>query len=467
MEKINKNKYKILLVILIILIAIVISKGLNKSNIVNVYSNNKEEYISVYFNKSVNRKYHNGVDINQNVNFEEILVDRILKSKKSIDMCVYEINLPRIVEALILKASQGVDVRVIIDAKDTDDEYYVKRDKIMRLYVEKMARGRDELIGTEDDVIVFSDSPIFAVTDSNLREKFELPTLDIEKSDIIMGNYIYTGYLLCQGEKRDDVKYYAPNVQMHNKFLVFDSEIVWTGSWNLTVTGTYGTEENMKKGRLVGNIQHCVEIKDMDVARAYTEEFNEMWGSSGKYPNSEDSNFNKRKRDNTNHFFEVDGSIIEIYFSPSDEGINRIVELIEQEADYNVHFSAFAFSDNRIIEALRKKYEGEGGKRTGFKIKGIIDEDSFNQSWSASQKMLQGWYNVPAIVKDNYKRKFHCKTMIIDGGTKSNPIVITGSMNFTNNGDKVNDENFIIVYNKEISDAFIAEFYSRFSEFVE
>ena len=467
MKKINENKYKILLIVAIILIAIFALNNLKKSSIVNVYSNNKEEYINIYFNKSVNKKYYNGIEINQNVNFEDIVVDRILKSKESIDMCVYEINLPRIVEALILKASQGVDVRVIIDAKDTDDEYYVKRDKIMRLYVEKIIRGEDELIGTEDDIIVFSDSPIFAVTDQNLREKFRLPGLDIEKSDIIMGNYMYTGYLLCEGEKRDEIRYYTPNVQMHNKFLVFDKEIVWTGSWNLTITGTYGTEENMKKRRLVGNIQHCVEIKDIDVAEAYNQEFNEMWGSSEKYPNGENSNFNKRKRNNTNHIFEVDGSIIEIYFSPSDEGVNRIVELIEKEADCNVYFSAFAFSDNRIIEALRRKYEGEDGKRTGFKIKGIIDEDSFNQSWSVSQKILQGWNNVPAIVKDNYERKFHCKTMIIDGGTKRNPIVITGSMNFTNNGDKVNDENFIIIHDKEISDAFVAEFYSRFLEYVE
>ena len=192
-----------------------------------------------------------------------------------------------------------------------------------------------------------------------------------------------------------------------------------------------------------------------------------MWGSSGKYPNSKLANFNKRKRDNTNHLFEVDGTLIEVYFSPSDNGIDRIVELIEKEADYNIHFSAFAFSDNRIVKALKNKYEGKDGNRTGFKIKGIIDEDSFNQNWSASQKMLQGWENVPAIVKDNYERKFHCKTMIIDGGTKSNPIVITGSMNFTNNGDKVNDENFIIIYNKAISDAFTAEFYSRFLEYVE
>ena len=47
----------------------------------------------------------------------------------------------------------------------------------------------------------------------------------------------------------------------------------------------------------------------------------------------------------------------------------------------------------------------------------------------------------------------HHKVFIIDNET-----VITGSMNPTGNGDKYNDENILIIRNKEITGRFLQEF---------
>lgn len=52
---------------------------------------------------------------------------------------------------------------------------------------------------------------------------------------------------------------------MHNKFAVIDHQIVWTGSYNLTYTAPFNTN-------------NVVVIKDEAVAAAYTHEFEEMGG---------------------------------------------------------------------------------------------------------------------------------------------------------------------------------------------
>jgi len=63
---------------------------------------------------------------------------------------------------------------------------------------------------------------------------------------------------------------------MHNKFVIIDANhsdpmkpLVWTGSTNWTERQLY-TDNNS-----------VIIVQDQTLARAYTMEFNEMWGSSG------------------------------------------------------------------------------------------------------------------------------------------------------------------------------------------
>jgi hypothetical protein len=101
--------------------------------------------INVYFNKSAYTQYGAKINnrANYHVNLENRLLKRINEATASIDLATYEINLERIVEALINKAGEGVKIRVIADAKapDPDDQDRTKRYEIMRLLIEKMVRG--------------------------------------------------------------------------------------------------------------------------------------------------------------------------------------------------------------------------------------------------------------------------------------------------------------------------------------
>ncbi|HET54289.1 MAG TPA: hypothetical protein ENN33_03620, partial [Ignavibacteria bacterium] len=253
--------------------------------------------INVYFNKDADTSYaFPNNKANFYVNFEDKLIHRINNASSTIDMMAYEINLPRLINSLITRASEGIQIRFIIDAKSYEEEFdddttSIERYTLMRLYLEQMSRGKDNIPGTDDDIMLLSDSPILAVADSTLRKKFNLPPLPIgyKRVNLKIGNKEISGHLLVDAELKDPRScsncYYSPGYQMHNKFAIIDTQWVFTGSWNFTVTGLYGSVEEMVRGELNGNQNHIIEIRNRDLSHIYLTEFNEMWGGSQFQPN--------------------------------------------------------------------------------------------------------------------------------------------------------------------------------------
>ena len=443
-----------------------------------------EGSINVYFNKCALTEYASlANEANYNVNLEDRLNKRLNEAKSSIDLATYEINLPGIVDTLIERAAAGIDVRVIADAKEADDPHYAERFETMRLNLEKMVRGKDLVIGTDDDIVVISDSPMFAVEDAAKRGSFELPSspADFPAVTVNVGSSSVTGFLFVDGEQKSADSYFSPGNQMHNKFAIIDDRWVFTGSWNFTVTGLYGSEENMQQGILDGNQQHVVEVNWPQLAGIYETEFNEMWGSNTMTPDLTVSNFSTRKADNTTKVIDINGKKVEIYFSSGDNAIGRMTELVKNEADVNTYFSIFAWSDQALVDELKYKWEGSyndsEGTLTGFDIKGLFDSSFWTQWWSASVDMTgtttattsvnnpnTRWATPAPVYQDGESRKLHSKTMIIDADTSSDPTVIVGSTNWSNNGNNVNDENMLIIHDDQITNQFLQEFNARYSQ---
>lgn len=441
-----------------------------------------EGAMNIYFNKCAFPQYASaGNEANYNVNFEDILIKRLNSATKSIDFATYEINLPRVVDTLIQKAAQGIDVRVIADSKDATDPHYAERFETMRLYLEKMVRGQDAKIGTADDIVVFSDSPIFAVEDSAKRTSVSLPASanDIKQVSVTIGSTQETGRLFVDAEAKAAGSYYSPGNQMHNKFAIIDDRWVFSGTWNFTITGLYGSDENMQQGILDGNQNQIIEINWPQLAGIYEIEFNEMWGTSGLNPDPAISNFSSRKTDNTTHVVDINGKKVEIYFSAGDNAVGKMAELIRNEAHQNTYFSIFAWSDQAVADELKNKWEGSyndlEGTLTGFDVKGLFDSDFWNQWWSASVDMTgrtatqtsvnnpnTRWKNSAPVYADAEVRKLHSKTMLIDADTNSDPTVIIGSTNWSNNGNNVNDENMLIIHDTAITNQFVQEFNARY-----
>lgn len=444
---------------------------------------NSDGAINVYFNKSVEANYaSSGNTANSNINLANRLIDRINEAQQSIDVAVYEINLPKIINALIQKASEGVEVRLIVDAKDPSDAESVARYQLMRADLEKLVRGLDGTPGTSDDVHVYGDSAIFAVADTAIRQQYGLSAdgyNDFPNKTVQVGNSSVTGHLLADGETKSDGGYYSPGNQMHNKFAIIDQKWVWTGSWNFTTTGLYGSDDNRNQGLLEGNTQNSVEINSPELAGIYRTEFDEMWGSDTNQDAPSVSNFGDRKIDNTVHTVNVNGTMIDVYFSGGDDALGHVINYINNNADLKAYFCIFAWSDQSLVDALKVKWEGSDqdlqGTLTGFDVKGVFDSAFWNQWWSASIEMTgrtasqtstgnpnTRWKNPAPVYSDQEDRKLHDKYMLIDPDTTSDPAVITGSTNWSANGNKYNDENMLIIHNQQIANQYVQDFYARY-----
>ena len=435
--------------------------------------------LNVYFNKPALPGLAQGSVVNDRVNLEDKLVARINAATTTIDMATYELNLPGIIDALLQQAAAGVAVRVIADAKDKVEGESSNYDTFV-LVMERLIRGLDGTVGTSDDIALFADSPVLAVLDAGKRAAQGLPPIpdDLPSETLNIGNGTVTGYVVAYGEKKNATDYYSPGPQMHNKFVIFDGTWVWTGSWNFTINGLYGSEANRDAGILGGNTNHGVEANAPDLAAIYTDEFEEMWGGSGTTPDPDTAAFHGRKTDNTAHVVDIGGRRVEVYFSPGDGALDKITEYVKTSADQRADFSIFAWSDQGLVDELKFLHEGsyidQTGALTGFSVQGVFDSVFWNQWWSASVDMTgrtasstsEGnpntrWAHTASVRKDDEDAILHHKYMIIDGHTASDPAVITGSTNWSVNGDTLNDENLLIIYDAAIADQFLQEFHAR------
>ena len=83
--------------------------------------------------------------------------------------------------------------------------------------------------------------------------------------------------------------------------------------------------------------------------------------------------------------------------------------------------------------------------KKGIDISGLLDNSqNKNSNYSQYHKLQSAGINVSLY--GTGKKLLHNKVIIIDSR-----IVITGSYNPTQNGDKYNDENIMIIYNEEIA----------------
>ncbi len=440
--------------------------------------------INVYFNRqAIPAGATTGNEANYNVNLEDKLTERIATATATIDLATYELELPDVVNELIDRADNGVQVRIIADAKDplnedtSEDASY----KQARVYYEKILRGADNTLNTSDDGHIFADSAIFAVEDSTYRTNNGLPSSpsDLPSVTVKVGTATKSGYLLADGELKDTSgglnNYYSWGDQMHNKFVVVDGTWVWTGSWNFTINDTFGSEANRTANIRSGHSNHGIEIRSADLAAEYTGEFEEMWGSSTDTPDIEDSNFHGRKADNTTHQVYVGGKLVEVHFSPSEGALARVNEAVDEDADESAHFCIYAFSDQTLTDNLKLKWEGSTtestGTLTGFTLQGVMDSGFWNQYWSASLDMTgvdgtpdqsNKWNNKALVGFDGEDKLLHHKYMIVDHDTESDPFVVTGSMNWSANGEDTNDENTLIIHDADIANQFYQEFAARY-----
>ncbi|MCU0821553.1 MAG: phospholipase D-like domain-containing protein [Spirochaetes bacterium] len=219
---------------------------------------------------------------------------------------------------------------------------------------------------------------------------------------------------------------------MHNKFAVIDGEFVWTGSYNLTDNCTYRNNNN------------AILISSSELAEIYLDEFTEMF-KHGIFGNKKESGvFADLRKKNRVKILDTD---IEVYFSPENNIEEKILDGL-QKSQESICFMAFSFTSDRIGEMIIDKF------KRGVKVRGIFEKIGSNTKYSEYTKMLME--KIPVRIDKNRYRMHH-KVIVIDGRT-----VITGSYNFSRSADEQNDENLLIIQNKEIAGQYLNQFESLY-----
>lgn len=238
---------------------------------------------------------------------------------------------------------------------------------------------------------------------------------------------------------------------MHNKFYVFDyrdttsdqDDWVLTGSWNATDPGTNDDAQNV------------IVIQDKALAKAYTMEFEEMWGSNTDSPNSAGTRFGARKLDNTPHKFVINGTPIDLYFSPSDKVTTKINDALKT-AQTSINVAMLSFTRDELGQTIVAK------KNAGLKARVLMS----NNSDQGNEFLYLQNNGVDVRLKGTSLTGFlHHKYAIIDAEKPSdNNIVVTGSHNWSGNAETSNDENTLIIRGKRFANLFIQEFKARYLE---
>ena len=211
---------------------------------------------------------------------------------------------------------------------------------------------------------------------------------------------------------------------------------------------------NFTTDNLFNDFNNLVIIQDQAIANAFTIEFEEMWGDTGMAPNASLARFGSDKLDNTPHSFMVNGKQIEVYFSPSDQTTNAIKSAINT-VDYSMEFAILSFTRSDLGQAVI-----DVNNQFGVTVKGIIE--NINDTGGQYSDLLN---NGVDVLHHDQTHTIHHKYAIIDEKEPlSDPIVITGSHNWSSSAENKNDENTVFIHDANIANQFYQEFSQRYKE---
>lgn len=287
------------------------------------------------------------------------LIEKINAAQSSIHIASFEFDLTPVAEALIAAKQRGVDVRWV-----TDDEHGLEADS-------EPGHGQ------------------FAM---------------LEKAGI---------------EVRSDSR----SALMHNKFWIFDNQIVWTGSTNITENGIFKQNNN------------TLVIQSRELATIYEREFQEMW--DGQFGPTSTSQLNEQTT-------VLNGSQIVVVFTSEDPALEQAIVPMVQSAKKSIRFLAFSFTDYPLADAMSQRAQA------GVDVAGVFER--VGSDTDASELKTLVCRNVP-VRRDGNPSFLHDKVIIVD-----ERIVVTGSLNFSTNAEESNDENVLIIDNPEIARLYMQEF---------
>lgn len=360
------------------------------------------------------------------------------KKNETLIACFYEFHYLPVVEAFKKAIDKGVNVQIIIDAKN--NETYDKKGNFHESFPRVV----------------------------NL-EALKIAGIPIAKSE---------GIVIKREAKQDSIQ--------HNKFIVLldskgTAKEVWTGSTNISMGGIHGQT----------NVGHW--IRNAEVARQYAEYWRVLSKDPGK-KDKDDTKTGKAKNEALKKQIETYQpsfsfedwndiplgitpvfsprkglSVLESYAKMYDKaenmacvtlafGVNKLFKkyLQDNPADGQISFMLLEKED-KARKNSKSPFTYIGARQNVYKSWGAyINDNLYNWARETSTRSLKLNTHVAYI---------HSKFMLIDP-LSEDPVVITGSANFSEPSTTDNDENMLIIRgNTRVADIYFTEFNRLFNHY--
>ena len=175
------------------------------------------------------------------------------------------------------------------------------------------------------------------------------------------------------------------------------------------------------------DVNDVIILNSKEIAGLYTKEFEQMLG--GKFHTAKEKLTEDR-------IFNINGSVVEVYFSPKDKTTGRIVQILNNAKHY-IFMPVFLITNSKIAKSMID------AKHRGVDVRVILDA---NGVYTRNSKHSELRNNGILLKTENYAGKLHSKMIVVD-----DEYLITGSMNFSNSGENKNDENLLIIKDNRIA----------------
>jgi phosphatidylserine/phosphatidylglycerophosphate/cardiolipin synthase-like enzyme len=370
-------------------------------------------YVRILMNSPLE---HSSPQNNCNAEICSALLSLIINAKSTIDFAIYGLRgQDAILGALTDAQERGVLVRGIID-KDISNKNYYSDTHLLETSLNQI---KTDYLQDRKTAKYFQNRKTAKRSNSkskNGKKKCERPSGQ-------------EGPLQCF-----DTKGYASKAPitfkgdiMHNKFFIVDKKYIWTGSSNVSDTGTGGYNANI-----------VAVIRSDFLAKNYLVEFEQMF--RGHFHRA------KKQLKKKNIEVKIDGQKVNLFFSPQGYAMYKGVIPLIKESKRTIDVAVFFLTHKNVSKELVL------AKKRGVQVRVILDATAATNGYSKHNYLRE--HGILVKVED-WGGKMHMKSALID-----NKHLIIGSMNWTSAGESKNDENTLIIRNSRDAPSY-TKFYNK------
>lgn len=321
------------------------------------------------------------------------LVKLIDQAEETIDFAVYGTRMQsEILQSLLRARERGVILRGYVDKDVKNQNYYTSTGTWER----EIGNTRDDYARELECHSDFAGEPRCSQP-LGFNGPLQCLAYDLGKERVLVAGHASR-------------KPITPLIIMHNKFLIADNRSVWTGSANISNSGTGGYNANA-----------VVILHSREIASVYTQEFEQLWNREGTCNKTADG-IEK---------FETSSGSVTTWFSPQDNSLRYGVRSLIAKAEKRINVAVFFLTAKYLTADLIAAHQ------RGVDVRVIIDATSAKNEYSKHEILREA--GIPVRI-ENWGGKMHMKTASVD-----NQNLVLGSMNWTSAGQRTNDENTLLV----------------------